>query len=192
VADMSSEHSDRSEGTGRGVTLTKRTDFETAQVWAWPETSAAVVRILTEALGVRPPEEPNVVASERRIKILWLGPDRWLIVRQVDHPRGLASELIAQLPAGTAALVDLGAARCVFTISGPRSRDVLAKHLPLDLSESMFPTGRCAQSAMAHIGVLVHAESADTFEIFVYRSFAQHLWQLLTDAAWEFCLDAPP
>jgi sarcosine oxidase subunit gamma len=170
----------------RDVALAERTGLEMAQVSAWPLTLIEVSRILTEILGLSPPPLPNTVNSQGETNILGLGPNRWLIVRPAKSQRNLASELAEQLSPNLAAVAELGAGRCVLTLSGFRSREVLAKGLPLDLSASKFPAGRCAQSAMAHIGVLVVAKGEDAFEIFVYRSFAQHLWEVLTDAAVEF------
>jgi len=166
--------------------LAERAGLEMVQVSAWPATVDKVLQALSEIIGVYPPEQPNTVASREQTNVLWLGPDRWLIVKPAESGRDLVSELAERLPSDTAAVVELSAGRCVFAISGARSRGVLAKYLPLDLSRSNFPSGRCAQSAMAHIGVLVHAEGEDAFEIFVYRGFARHLWEILTDAALEF------
>jgi heterotetrameric sarcosine oxidase gamma subunit len=172
-----------------GVKIAERTGLEMAQVSAWPETSREVSRILGEFLGVSPPERPNGVANQGQQRILWLGPDRWLIVRPAEN-ENLASELVARLPSEAAAVVESGAGRCVFIVSGPRARDVLAKLLPLDLSAAQFPVGSCAQSAMAHIGVLVCVEGEDVFEIFVYRGFGRYFWEILCDASPEFGLDA--
>jgi sarcosine oxidase subunit gamma len=191
VADiLGNHHPDLSGATGPGVTLAERTGFEMVQVSARPATSDEVSGVLTEVLGVRPPQQPNAVANRGQIKILWLGPDRWLIVRQAESQQVLALELGARLSLDTASVVEVGAGRCVLALSGTHARDVLAKYLPLDLSEAKFPAGRCAQSAMAHIGVLVHSEGEGAFEIFVSRSFERSLWEMLTDAALEFRLEA--
>jgi sarcosine oxidase, subunit gamma len=173
-----------------GVALGERTGLEMVEVSAWRGTSRKVCRVITEVLGVPPPEQPNTVSTREATRIIWLGPDRWLILRPVGG--GLASELIARLPRDAAAVVEAGAGRRIFTISGSRSRDVLAKHLSLDLSGMKFPAGRCAQSAMAHMGVLVHAESEGTFAVLVHRSFARDLWEVLIDAGLEFGIEARP
>lgn len=173
-----------------GVALIERSGLEMAEVSAWRGTSREVHRVITEVLGVPPPEQPNTVSIRGSTRIIWLGPDRWLILRPAGG--GLASELIARLPSDTAAVVESGAGRCMFTISGLRSREVLAKHLPLDLSGIRFPVGRCAQSAMAHMDVLVHAESEGTFDVLVHRSFARDLWEVLIDAGLEFGIEARP
>lgn len=171
------------------VSLSERAGLEIVQVAAWPATAARVQARLAELLGVRPPQSANTAESGGGIVVFSTGPDRWLIVRPKSN-RILASEVLDRLRPEDASVVDLGAGRRVFAIAGPRCRDVLAKFLPLDLTASRFPPGRCAQSAMGHISVLVHAPRADTFEIFVYRGFARHLWEMLTDGAREYGVEA--
>ncbi len=172
---------------GAGVRLTERTGVEIVQVATWPAALERTVAILTETLRVAPAERANAVATLAETNILSVGPGRWWVVRPEANPA--AATLAAALPRDTAAVLELGASRRVFVVSGPRSRDLLAKYLPLDLAGATLCAGHCAQSAMAHIGVLVHIRSAEDFEIFVTRSFARHLWEVLSDAALEFTTD---
>src|SRR5262249_13812632 len=92
----------------------------------------------------------------------------------------------AGLTPDTAAVVEVGSGRCVLEVSGETARELLSRHLPLNLSNAAFPVGSCAQTAIGHIGVLLHAESPDVFALYVYCSFAHHLSEMLTDAALEF------
>ena len=156
------------------------------QVSAWADTAEAVCVATAELLGVRPPEQPNSAAVAGQTRILWLGPHRWLVVTPNTPGRDLAAQLRALLPAAAAAVVDLGAGRRLFAVSGPRARDLLAKELPIDLHPAAFPPGRCVQSSMAHVGVLVHATANGAYELFVYRAFAQYFREMLEDAAAEY------
>ncbi len=169
-----------------GVTIEEREGLAMVQVSAWAPTAEAAGVLVARSVGLRPPVEPNSVAASGQTRILWLGPHRWLIAMPREPARDLHSELAALLPPDVAAVVDLGAGRRVFAVSGARVRDVLAKELPIDLHPARFPPGRCVQSSMAHVGVLVHALEHGRFEIFVYRAFAQYLREMLTDAALEF------
>ena len=47
---------------------------------------AALMARLTEAIGRRPPTEPNtaVVSDDGSRHLLWLGPDEWLILGEPD------------------------------------------------------------------------------------------------------------
>ena len=170
----------------QAVSFTRRAGLDMIQVSAWPATSGEVCRILTEVLGVSPSMQPNAVTELGSVEILNLAPLRWLAVWPVQTQREYASKLAMRLPPDLAAITEVGAGRCVLCLSGPRSRDVLAKLLPIDLSAPRFSVGQCVQSAIAHIGVLVNAAGDDAFEIFVYRSFARHLSEVLMDASLEF------
>lgn len=169
-----------------GVTIEEREGLDMVQVSAWAQTAESACALIAEAFGVQPPMQPNSVATDGTTRILWLGPHRWLIVTPRQKTPDLAAELSAILPTATAAVVDLGAGRSVFAVSGARVRDLLAKELPIDLHPAKFPPGRCVQSSMAHVGVLVHATAKDSFELFVYRAFAQHFREVLDDAALEY------
>lgn len=160
------------------------------QVSAWPDTAEWAARVIANTIGVSPPTKPNTVGAAGQMRILWLGPHRWLVVGPREPTRDLSTELAAVLPADVAAVVDLSAGRRVFSITGARARDLLAKELPIDLHPASFPPGHCLQSAMARIGVLIHAVERDRFDVFVYRAFARHFHEVLVDAAMEF--DAAP
>lgn len=172
-----------------GVTLAERTGLEIVQVAAWPDSHCDTVRILADTLGAAPPEHAGAVTMRGETSLLAVAPSRWLIVRPAESARGgpaLGAQIAAALSPDTAAALELSASRRIFIVSGPRSRDLLAKYLPLDLYGPGLAAGHCAQSAMGHIGVLVHARSDAAFELYVTRSLAQHFWEILLDASLEF------
>jgi sarcosine oxidase subunit gamma len=72
-------------------------------------------------------------------------------------------------------------------ISGPHTRELLAKGCSLDLHPRVFRTGHCAQTSLAHVGVLLHLPDAGGgIDLYCSRSYAQHLWHWLSEAAGEF------
>ena len=50
----------------------------------------------------------------------------------------------------------------------------------------MFQAGHCAQTSLAHVGVLLHPEKDGSFNVYCARSYTQHLWHWLTEAAGEY------
>jgi sarcosine oxidase subunit gamma len=63
-------------------------------------------------------------------------------------------------------------------------REVLAKGCPLDLCPEIFPPGRCAQSVLAGIAILVHhLPTGDDMDIYVARSYGRFIHDWLLDAA---------
>ena len=91
-----------------------------------------------------------------------------------------------------AALVDLTDAQTIIRVSGPRARDLIAKGCTLDLHPRAFGAGHVARGTLAHaqITLLQTASDGETggpaFDLYVGRSFAQHLWCWLEDAAREY------
>ena len=173
-----------------GVNLGELT-FRAQAVLRGDSGDPAFAAAVAQAVGVRPPVEPNTVAGPEDLaagsRILWLGPDEWLVAcRDGDDPAGRLSAALAGLHA---AVADVSDGRAVFALSGPNARDVLAKGCPLDLHPRAFGPGRCAQSHLAKAHVLLHQIAATPlFEIYVHRSFADYLWHWLEDAAGDYGL----
>ena len=142
---------------------------------------------VSTALAVEPVVEPLTAVRKRDVTMLWLGPDEWLVVTPDRRLARIERSLRDALDGQHAALTDLSHSRTVLALSGPDARAVLAKGCPLDLHPREFAPGRCAQSRLAKLQVLIHqTDAAPTFEIYVNRSFAPYAWTWLEDAGQEF------
>jgi sarcosine oxidase subunit gamma len=132
-----------------------------------------------KAIGVDLPETPNTTAEGNGLTALWLGPDEWLIVGPPGAERALGDALAGAAPAVT----DVSEGRTVIRLSGPMARDVMAMGCPLDLDDSVFKTGQCAQSHMARTTIIVHqVAEGPAYDVYVERSQADYLWTWLEHA----------
>ena len=148
--------------------------------------------VVAEVLGLAPPATPNIVASDGVRRILWLGPDEWLIATPPGEEEALGPRLENALAGRHAAITDVSDGRTVITLAGAYARDVLAKGCGLDLHPRVFVAGLCAQSTLARASVLLHQATDDpAYEIYVDRSFARYLWTWLEDASLEFGYTVP-
>ena len=145
---------------------------------------SALTGTIERALECSLPRAPNTFrVAQAGHKVLWLGPDEWLIVTPEGGEAPLAQSVRQAAGDGFATVVELGSGQTVIGISGQRAREVIAKGCPLDLHPRAFGPGRCAQSRLARALVtLVQVDDAPTFELIVRRSFADYLWQWLLDA----------
>ena len=137
--------------------------------------------------GLPLPLEPNRAASMRTVRVLWLGPDEWL----VTAPVGAVPELPTRIARATAdlraAVTDLSASRTIVEIAGPRARDLLQKGCGLDLHPRAFGPGQCAQTLFARLPVIIdQLSAAPSYRLYVRRSSARWLCDWLIDAAEEF------
>lgn len=141
---------------------------------------------VAEALRTALPVEPNTTASGGARRVLWLGPDEWLVVAPPDERPGLELELRAALGAKPGAVVDVSAERTVLELSGPRAREVLMKGCSIDLHRSAFAVGQCAQTGLARAQVVLMPTRDEAYWIFVRSSFADYLIAWLQDAIAEY------
>ena len=132
------------------------------------------------ALGTALPLNPNTAVSGKGCELLWLGPDEWLLAGRDP------TMIDDRLPIEHGFLTDVSHGRTGWRIGGPRALDLLAKGCSLDLHPRAFRTGDCAQTALVHVGVVLHRRATESFDIYCARSYAKHLWHWLTGAAAEF------
>jgi sarcosine oxidase subunit gamma len=147
-------------------------------------TDAALTVAIERALECALPRKPNTFQlAPAGLKVLWLGPNEWLVVTPEGSEEMLATALRRAVADGFAGVVELGCGQTVIQIAGPRAREVIAKGCPLDLHPRVFGPGSCAQSRLARALVTIaQVDGAPTFEVIVRRSFADYVWQWLTDA----------
>jgi len=121
------------------------------------------------------PAEPNRAGYRDGLHALWLAPGEWLLVSE---------GAMAPADIGDDALSDLSHARTVFRIPVAAAREILSTGCPLDLRPEVFLPGHCAQSVLASVAILVHfLEDGAHMDIYVARSYGQHMHAWLKDAA---------
>jgi sarcosine oxidase subunit gamma len=169
--------------------------------WALPEGALALDELrFARQIGVRLrgrvpaylaglplPLEPNRTTSMRTVRVSWLGPDEWLITAPEGAVPELPTRIARALADRRAALTDLSASRAIIEIAGLRARELLQKGCGLDLHPRAFEAGRCAQTLLARLPVIVdQLSAAPAYRVYVRRSSAQWLCEWLIDAADEF------
>ena len=136
-----------------------------------------------EVLGIALPTVPNTVVDGHGVTVYWLGPDEWLLRTPSEDDRGLAGKLEERLGGLWHSMTDVSGGMAHLALSGPASRDVLCQGMTLDLHARAFVPGRCAQTLLARANVLIAPVGEDGFDLFVRRSFADHVLRFLRDAA---------
>jgi sarcosine oxidase subunit gamma len=133
--------------------------------------------------GIPLPLTANLVAATGPLRVLWLGPDEWLVVGEGEAP-DLLPRLERAVADRRAALDDLSSSRTVIDLRGPGARDLLAAGCGLDLHPRAFTPGQCAQTLLARVPVILdHIDDAPHYRLLVRRSYARWLIDWLIDAA---------
>jgi heterotetrameric sarcosine oxidase gamma subunit len=82
------------------------------------------------------------------------------------------------LPSTAVACLDLSHARWVLQIEGAHATDLLARLAPLDFSLVAFPVESFAQTAIDHVGVLIHRRTVERFEVLVPYTWMDSIWRM--------------
>ena len=133
------------------------------------------------------PASPNSFYDDTKVRVIWLGPDEWLILTDVTELDSLKDDLTRALIKSHSALVDVSDNSTIIEIKGRYSREILMKGCSLDIHPSVFQTGCSAQTDLGLANIILLKTSDDpVYQIIVRASFASYLWDWLVDAAHEF------
>ena len=172
---------------GPGVRLSERHPLSIVQIEARADGADSVADAAEALIGIRPSRAFNAATGDGRPRLLSTGPARWLVIE--PESRDLHALLAGGLAASGAAVVDLSHGRTVLRLSGRDARTVLMKGTGIDLHPRAFAPDACAQTTLFGLAVLIDCrDDAPTYDVYVARGFAEHLWEALADAAAEYGL----
>lgn len=117
--------------------------------------------------------------------ICWMSPDEVLVLCPYDTVAANVAKMRKTLGADHALVVDVSDARASFHVSGPLTREVLAKLAPVDLSPAAFTPGMFRRTKLAQVPAAFWMRDDQTFQIVCFRSVAQYVFDLLKVAAAE-------
>lgn len=127
-------------------------------------------------------------------RALCIAPGEWLLVGAAAVPAGqaaaLAERLRRQLASDLTAVCDQSDGLAGIRVAGPAAPWLLGKLSCLDFAGVLGPGAYCARTRMGEAAVIVHSHAvtgdppaAPVFDLYVDRSIAQALWNLLTASA---------
>ena len=160
--------------------IERRDNLTMASLGAFQGASAALDDVIKRTYGVSLPTSPHGVEG-KGVSFLWFGPSQWLAIADRVQGRDLEVEL-AKIVEGLASVVDQTDARAVVEVSGPWAREVLATGVPIDLDVSVFRRDHVAITHASHIGVLIYHRDVDTYQISMFRSFADSFAEWIFEA----------
>ena len=167
---------------GVGVTLRERKNLSIIQVTAWPDTIPTVLTAIGSATGLVLQNKPGLgrVAGEK--SVFGFAPGRYFVVSATPD---LESRLRSAISPELGTMVDLTHGRTVIRISGPRSEWILSKLFAIDFSEHAFPIAYGRVTLHHDIHANIQRIDDETFDLYVFRTFARSFWQTLGHAAEE-------
>ena len=145
---------------------------------------------VSDITGLRPSKETNVVTGGPGFpRLLWLGPEEWLLVTEDEESGRIMLGLTNSFEGSHVQVVDNSDAYAIVGVTGANARNILAKGCTLDLHERVFHSGCSTRTLLGQVQVILHQVTDDPdYEIHVHRSFAEFLWEWFVDAGQEYGL----
>lgn len=125
------------------------------------------------------PQKVAVAQVNGNHTIFRMGPSQFWIV-------GPETDATATMLRNHCAVTPLSSSRVRISLSGTPARSVLAKLASVDFHPAVFTPGSVALTGIHHTPVTVHCTGEDAFDIYVMRTFALNIWEVITDAAFVF------
>ena len=134
-------------------------------------------------LSIMLPTESNTSATIKNISALWLSPDEWMIYgRDIDKNLKVSLESeISKLNLGS--VTDVSDQWVLINMKGKNIFEVLSKGSPFDFNKFKDTKNVVVQTLLNHVDVILHHNDANNVDLFVRKSFSEHLWLWINDSS---------
>ena len=167
-----------------GVHLGAGTLSSVTLIATWPSGMKALSQALGAALGLAVPVRTGDTVHLDRGLLVRSGPEEFMLLSEQDA-EGVAS-LRQRIAPDIGSVTDLSHARCRIRIEGKQCRDTLSKLFALDLREPAFPLDQVRLTGHHHVPSMLHRRGRDSFDIYVFSTYAHDQLSTLIDAALEY------
>ena len=123
------------------------------------------------------------VSGNNDTRILWAGPDNWLIFSNSDN---LSEEITKNLSNNEFAITDMSHSKAIIELSGKNLKEVLKKGCPINFND--LNKNQSINSIYNGIAITMDfvTDQPETVRVMSLRSFGESLYHSVTDASLEF------
>jgi sarcosine oxidase subunit gamma len=135
------------------------------------------------------PTEANTSASSSKLTSIWLSPDEWMIVsneliKNDTNKYELEESLynsISKINLGS--VVDVTDQFTMLELEGSKIYELFSSGSPFNFNEFKEKKGSTTQTLLSNIDVIIHNKGENLVNLFVRRSFSEHLFSWIKDSA---------
>ena len=135
------------------------------------------------------PTEANTSSASDKLTAIWLSPDEWMIVsNELVSKDTNKNDLYEMLFNGISkttlgAVVDVTDQFLQLELKGENIYEIFSAGSPFNFSEFKEKKGSTTQTVLNHADVILHNKDENIVNLFVRRSFAEHLWSWIEDCS---------
>ena len=139
-------------------------------------------------LSIIPPTDPNTSSGNDSLNILWLSPDEWLIYsnnkidqKNIDDLEDRLYNSISKAKIGS--VTNVTDHWVMINLKGAKVYELLSAGCPFNFNKFKNFQGAVTQTLINHTDAIIHNKNNNGLNIFVRRSFSNHLWSWMNDSA---------
>jgi len=128
-------------------------------------------------------DETLTVSSNISTRILWNGPNNWLLI---STNKEVLKEIREKLKETDFAITNLSHSRAIIQIEGKNAKEILKKGCPYNFNE--LKNNNCLNSVYNGMSVTIDMldNKPDKIRIFTLRSFGESFYHSISDACLEY------
>ena len=142
-----------------------------------------------KSLNILLPTEANTSTQSDKLTALWLSPDEWMIFSNDTMNKDLNDYETEKLLQNNISKINLGAVTDVtdqfvmINLKGDKTYKLFQTGSPFNFNDFQNKKGAVTQTIIAKVDVIIHNQDKNDVNLFVRRSFSEHLFSWMTDAA---------
>ena len=135
------------------------------------------------------PTEANTSTTSDKLTAIWLSPDEWMIVSNERVNKDTNNYELKEMLFNSISKTTLGAVVDVtdqfvqLELKGENVYEIFSAGSPFNFNEFKEKKGSTTQTVLNHVDVILHHKDENILNLFVRRSFAEHLWSWIEDCA---------
>ena len=142
-----------------------------------------------KSLNMVLPTKANTSTQSEKLTALWLSPDEWMIFSNdvvnentnTYDTETILHKNISKLDLG--AVVDVTDQFVRIKLKGDKIYNLFQTGSPFNFNDFKVKIGSVTQTILAKIDVIIHNQNKNEVNLFVRRSFSEHLFAWINDSA---------
>jgi sarcosine oxidase subunit gamma len=135
------------------------------------------------------PTEANTSSSSSKLTSIWLSPDEWMVISNETTEKDsnnydLEEDLYNSISkTNLGAVVDVSDQFVMLELEGSKVYELFSSGSPFNFNEFREKKGSSTQTLLNGIDVIILNKGINLVNLFVRRSFSEHLYSWIKDSA---------
>jgi heterotetrameric sarcosine oxidase gamma subunit len=161
--------------------ISENKDLLIIQIVQYKNSSTLLDSLQIDGLSLK--NEALNVSNNNDTRILWNGPNNWLLV---SNKKKLLKEIVENFDENNFAITDLSHSRAIIELDGENAKEVLKKGCPYNFNELKKDNSLNSTFNGMSVTIDVLDDNLLKIRIFTLRSFGESLYHSITDSCLEF------